>query len=153
MSQQIRVRSAIKEDLGRLLKIERASGKEDLLGEAEFYAALGRTKGGLLVALVAGAPVGYLSYRVGPTSYVVESIAVLPANRRQGIGKELLSRLKVPFRKYPRGKVVAPVRERDLSCQLFYKGCGFVWVRTNRASFSDPPDDGYVFEWTRDMVA
>ena len=85
----------------------------------------------VLLARVAGALVGTIHGRtieLGPVS-VVDQLGVLPAYRRQGVGRALLDEYCVRERRFGADRVevrAAPGSAERL--RPFYEACGFEWA-------------------------
>ncbi len=141
---EVIIRPAQPADILGLLRIERASGMEDVYNDKDFQVILQHEAYGMIVAdLNDKKIVGYCAYQIEKTHFVLMSLAVAAAHQRKGIGRELLA--SVDHRKN-----LCKVRETNLQAQLFLKGCGFRWFKTYPSTESDesytcPPEAAYAF--------
>ena len=73
-------------------------------------------------------------------------MCVLPQNRKKGIGKALLEKIKTKITK-KRKTISAEVRETNLSIQLFLKSQHYKAVKVLRNYFLDTEEDAFVFQY------
>lgn len=145
------IRWMLRHDLEAVLAIERASF-EFPWTEQEFVGRLRRRNTiGLVVEARDHAGhervVGYLLYELHAGRFRVVNVAVDPAARRRGLGRQLLQKLIGKLD--PRGRrcVRLEVRETNVAAQLFFRALGFRAVHVLRAFYDDTDDDAYVFEF------
>jgi GNAT superfamily N-acetyltransferase len=77
-----------------------------------------------ITATADGAIVGALNVRIAASLAHVEALYVVPANRRNGIGRALLARCEEISNYYNCHKVSAAVMNAS-SAQRFFLGCGY----------------------------
>ncbi|HWP94659.1 MAG TPA: GNAT family N-acetyltransferase [Gammaproteobacteria bacterium] len=92
-SARIRVRPARPADLDALVRLEETCFRGDRLSRRSLRHALTRGAGAFLVAVMAGALVGYamVSVHSNRTAARLYSIAVAPRARGRGVGRRLLA--------------------------------------------------------------
>jgi [ribosomal protein S18]-alanine N-acetyltransferase len=98
----------------------------------------------LLVAVLDGRVTGFL---VGRTTaegeHEVLNLAVAPAFRRRGAGRELLRE----FALRQHGQIFLEVRQSNQVAQDFYKSMGFRQVAVRPGYYDRAPDDGVVMNF------
>lgn len=101
-----------------------------------------------LVALQAGAVVGYVVCRRHADRIEVLALAVHPGRQLQGVGKRLLGEVVGRLSPPEVDRVVLRVRERNLPCQKFLRAIGWRCVVVKRGFYGEGPsrEDGYEFE-------
>lgn len=98
----------------------------------------------LLVAVLDGSVAGFLVGRtMAEGEHEVLNVAVSPAFRRRGAGRELLRE----FALRRRGKIFLEVRQSNRAAQEFYKAVGFKQVTVRAGYYDCPPDDGVVMNF------
>jgi len=121
------IREFRKEDLADILKIERESFC-DAWSEESFLREITLPFSRFLVAESEGKVIGYLiAWIVGKTCDV-NRIAVLPAFRRKGVGKELLRKLFEVLQKEGVEEIFLEVRESNIPAIKFYESFGFMKI-------------------------
>jgi ribosomal-protein-alanine N-acetyltransferase len=96
------------------------------------------------VSLSAGTLAGFLVWRpLGKGECEVLNLAVAPAFRRQGVGRQLLETL------LQRAESVAflEVRESNLGARNFYKSMGFKEVSIRKEYYDNPPESAIVMKF------
>lgn len=86
-----------------------------------------------------------LSYR-GETQLEIVSLAVRPQCQRDGMGTELIDRIKCRVSN-KRPTIKAVVREGNLAAHLFLRRQCFWCVDIERQPWRQIDEDGYVFDW------
>jgi [ribosomal protein S18]-alanine N-acetyltransferase len=94
--------------------------------------------------------VGFMLYNLPATEIALLDLAVDPAFRRRGVGRQLIDQLKWRLSPIRRRRVVLAVRETGLAAQLFLRRQGFRAVAVERGRFADTGEDGYVMECRAD---
>jgi ribosomal-protein-alanine acetyltransferase len=98
----------------------------------------------LLVAFLDGKIVGFLVARATAAGeHEVLNLAVAPAFRRRGAGRELLRELAL----HSRGEIFLEVRKSNRAAQEFYKSIGFREIAVRKGYYDSPPDDGIVMNF------
>ena len=141
----LQLRFLLPRDLPAVCEIEERSFPEfERWGPNDFKRFLERQELGAAVIIDDQARVlGYLAFRVYRCGRQLLRLVVHPAWRRRGIGRASLSRFIID-QSTPGQGVAAVVHERRVGVQLFFRACGWRWVRTLKGKFA--PDDGYRFE-------
>lgn len=124
------VRRFERADLPGILRIERASFGRDAWPREAFLEYASAARDLFLVARVAGKIAGYSIATLTRHGAELESLAVLPRYRRQGVAAALL---KVTLRKARRAgaRVISlMVRRKNYAAIEFYRSLGFVRVAT-----------------------
>lgn len=143
----VQVRWIIRRDIDRVMEIERAS-YDDPWTELEVCSYLrGRTNIGV-VALLGGDIVGFMLYEMQTGSFRIDSIAVDPELRRNGIGYTLVARLLGKVNSQ-RPKVESMVREANLPALRFFRSLGFVATQLVHRPYNGSTEDGFKLEYQR----
>jgi ribosomal-protein-alanine N-acetyltransferase len=107
-----------------------------------------------VVAMVAveggedGQVVGFMIYELMNRRIHLIDIAVHYKYRNQGIGSELIDRLKGKLSHKRRTKITVESRETNLGVQLFLKKNDFVGTEVLRDYFTDTNEDAFVMQYT-----
>lgn len=88
---------------------------------------------GFLVALPVGA------------EWELENIAVAPAERRKGLGKQLLEALVVAARTTNSEAVFLEVRDSNTAARSLYEKAGFELTGRRKAYYTNPPEDAILY--------
>jgi len=92
--------------------------------------------------------VGYAIWAAAGTKITIQNLAVDPAYRRIGVGRELVERVKEKVISVKsRTRIDLLVSEQNLAAQLFFKHCGFRAVATLRDHYK--PGDAYRMLWRK----
>jgi ribosomal-protein-alanine N-acetyltransferase len=139
----VTVRRARREDLAGVLRIERESFFAPWLPDM-FSSELTEETGVFLALEVEGNLAGYACGRAVLDEGHVLKLAVEPARRRQGLGRELMDALLTEFRR--RGVEVAwlEVRRSNDAGRWFYRAFGFADAGVRRRYYSDNGEDAVV---------
>ncbi len=101
-----------------------------------------------LVAEAEGTVVGYLGLlRIPPDEWEFTNIGVLPAHRRRGIGRALVTAMQEAAIAEGIGRVTLEVREKNAPALALYQSAGFCPVGTRKNYYKDPPDHAVIMEW------
>lgn len=151
------IRNALVRDLPALLAIEQASFGVSQWSEEEFRRLLARRTIWGQVCTEQERILGYSVFEVPtppagePGSFELLSIAVHPACRRLGVGRELVGRLRRRLNER-RPLLRTLVRETNLDAQLFFRAVGFLATEVLRR-FDDDGRDAYVMELREENAA
>ena len=146
----VNIRWMIRRDMPEVMAIEFASF-EWWWSESDFINCL-RTRNCIgLVAEYNEKVIGYMVYELHKRRYHVLNFAVHPEYRRKGIGKAMVADIQrklwsdsnVACVERRRTAILLEVRERNLDAQLFWRQCGFRYVRTLRGFYDDTSEDAY----------
>lgn len=143
---QCHLRWMLRQDLPAVVAIE-SDSFDFPWSEEEFIRCLRHRTSFGLVAEHSERVVGYALYEVRPQSVWVLNLAVHPHYRRQGIGRQLLSKLLGNLNSYRRRTLRGMVVETNLPAQLFLRSAGLKAIRLKPRPYEETEYDGYVFEY------
>lgn len=98
-----------------------------------------------MIAEHKGRVVGYMVYELHRDLLQLVNFAVSPAYHREGVGSQLIEKLKGKLSQQRRRKIADHVRETNLPMQLFLKSQGFSCRAVEREAFDGIGEDAYVF--------
>lgn len=137
-------------DLKEVLDIERRAFGSHAWNRADFEF---KFKSPRVIGMVAedekGGVRGYTVYELREHSIDVQNFAVDPLFHRQGIGTQIVDRLKEKIS--PRGRrrrLTLSIRETNVAAQLFFQRMGFTATTILRDLYEDTNEDAYLF-WYR----
>lgn len=138
------IRWLIRRDMPQVLEIEAASFDQPWT-EEDFMSALRERNVIGMVAEHGRDIFGFMVYELHRSDLHVLDLAVRPDSRRQGVGRQMVDRLKGKLSQQRRHRIVATVRESNLAAQFFWKEMGFRCVKVEREHYEDTGEDGYEF--------
>ena len=130
------IRGATQEDLASVLRIEKASFASDAWSRRAFEYYL-KIESEFLVAMIADDIAGYAIVVTQGSRAVLDSIAVAPEARGQGVATRLLSRLLRMLRRRAVTRLTLMVRRDNSTAIEFYKKRGFARVRRVNDYYQD----------------
>lgn len=137
----VTLRTAVAGDLDAIMAIERAEFPVDAWSADMMAAELAAPFGRYLVATdAADAVVGYAGVRVGGAQSDVQTIAVVPARRREGVGRMLLLALLGEARERGATDAFLEVRADNPGARQLYEDHGFVEVAVRPGYYPDGID-------------
>jgi ribosomal-protein-alanine N-acetyltransferase len=138
-----RIRWMIKRDAPEVLDIETASF-EFPWQDYEFAECLHPRNHIGMVAGYEDKVIGFMIYELYGDGIHILNFAVHPDWRRQGVGKQIVSKLiaKLSARRFK--EIVLEVRETNLPAQLFFRECGFKAIDILHEYYEDTPEDAYL---------
>lgn len=136
------IRWTIRRDLPAVLAIDRASFAAPW-SEARFVEHLKIRNCIGMVAECDGEIVGHVVYELHRRHVSVVRLAVAPAFRRRGIGREILQCIENKLDVTRRTEIWLELGERDLRGQLFVRACG---MRCCQTLHVEGRDDLYLFK-------
>ncbi|MGA2600099.1 MAG: GNAT family N-acetyltransferase [Bryobacteraceae bacterium] len=145
MHSRIEIRQAVRRDVDRILEIEAASFGREAWDRELFDEALEDCPELFLIAKLSGRIAGYSITCFAKGKAELISIAVFPDARRRGVGEALV---RFTLRALKRRKVAVwrlMVRIGNEDAVRFYKGLGFVRVRTVKGYYG-PDVDAWAME-------
>lgn len=146
----VEIRWMCRSDLPQILDIERLCFSDSPWSSDEFTEFLrGRDAIGML-AEVDDEVVGFMLYRLRPRNIHLESFAVHPKHRRNGIGYAMVDKLLGKLSMIRRKSITLEVRETNLRAQLFFRAMGFTCIDTIPARYIGTDEDSYLFRYTLD---
>jgi ribosomal-protein-alanine acetyltransferase len=98
----------------------------------------------VLVAEADNQPVGFGVLGRAHDSAEIESLAVSPAFRRRGLGREICERLLAWARNRGATQAFLEVRVSNAAAQSLYESLGFQESGVRRAYYQDPDEDALV---------
>lgn len=87
--------------------------------------------------------IGYIVYELHNDHIRLVNLAVHPAYRNVGVGRQLLNAVIDQLHPNRRSYIRELVRESNLSAQKFYNQCGFIAVGVIPQTFWDTREDAY----------
>ncbi len=135
---RVHIRWMIRRDMPEVLAIERDSF-EFPWSEEEFLTCLRQRNCIGMVAEHDERVVGFMVYELNKTRIHVLNFAVAADHRRQGVGRQMMSKLIAKLSSQRRTRVTLEVRERNLPAQLFFRAAGSAPCRSFGASTKTLP--------------
>jgi len=117
-------------DLRSILRIEGASFDQEAWTEDIFVDCFRDERTLFLIAAIEGRTAGYIIARFGRHGAEIDSLAVLPRYRRQGVAIQLLKTAMQRVRRAGVEAVWLTVQSKNLSAISLYRKFGFVRTRT-----------------------
>ena len=143
---QIHLRWMIRRDMPEVLAIE-AESFEFPWREEDFFKCLRQRNCIGRVAEHDDRVVGFMIYELNKTHIRVLSFAVSRAERRRGIGTQMMAELVGKLSSQRRSRITLEVRETNLPAQLFFRANGFRAVSVLHRFFDDADDDAYLMQY------
>lgn len=91
--------------------------------------------------------VSYAIYEQQKNRLDLLNLAVLPRVQRQGLGRQMIDKLKGKLALHYRRSILACVREGNLDAQLFFKANGFRCVNVLHDYYDDTDEDALAMEY------
>ena len=152
----IPIRWLIRCDMVDVLRIESASFDNPWI-EDDFLNVMRQRNCNGMVAELAGRVVGFMIYELHKGNLEILDFAVDPRYRRQGVGRQMVDRLKAKLSQQDRLKAKLSqqgrtelrllVRERNLVAQLFFRSQEFLAVDVLSNEYDDTDEDAYVMRY------
>lgn len=133
----MQIRGMRKEDIDSVYDIAITSFDEYFDPSLFSYLLMEWTLGQLVACDVTGRPIGFLMSKKVDSKAHVMFIAVLPAYRKNGVGKELLSRFKAIAFMSGLTSMYLEVRQENLDAIRFYRKNGFTVTGMLREYYHD----------------
>jgi ribosomal-protein-alanine N-acetyltransferase len=140
---RVHIRWMIRRDMPEVLAIEHASFEFPWC-EEEFLRVLRQRNCIGMVAELGERIVGFMIYELHRSRIHVLDFATHPEFRRQGIGRQMVSKLAGKLSSQRRNRIALYVRETNLSAQLFFRVVGFRAMEVLREHFLDSGEDAYA---------
>jgi len=140
----VQLRWGIRRDMAEVMEIEQACFS-DPWTEEEFLAELKMRDRIIIVAERGQQIVGYMIYVLTKHDLQLINFAVSPDFQRQGVGSQLIDKLKAKLSQQRRRKIIDHVRETNVPMQLFLRSQGFTCRAIERDAFENTDEDAYVF--------
>jgi ribosomal-protein-alanine N-acetyltransferase len=132
-------------DLEGVVSIERASFPKPW-GLDLFVKELNNHNARCYVFRQQSALVGYLCFWVVMNEAHVQTIAVHPGHRGQGLGTEIMEFLEEQSLKEGANRIILEVARRNQRARGLYKKCGFSSIGFRKQYYVDQNDDALVME-------
>ncbi len=149
---RVHIRWMIRRDMPEVLAIEHASSEFPWC-EEEFLRVLRQRNCIGMVAELGERIVGFMIYELHRNKIHVLDFATHPDYRRQGIGRQMVSKLAAKLSSQRRNRIALFVRETNLSAQFFFRVVGFRAVEVLREHFPDTGEDAYTMFYHLDDSA
>lgn len=143
----VETRWMLTKDLDAVAAIELKSS-EFYMSREDLIKLLRRRSVVAMVAVDNELIVGFMIYELMNRRIQLLNIAVHNKHIRQGIGKQLIDRLKSKLSAKRRTKISTEVRESNLNTQLFLKQQEFRGTEVLRDYFPDTHEDAFVMQYT-----
>lgn len=142
----MQIRWLIRRDMREVLDIENQSF-EHRWTEQDFLTYLRERNCIGMVAERNNMIVGYCVYLLFPNALEIINLAISPVLRREGIGSQLIDRMKDKLSQHKRHFIYAAVRETNIEAQMFFKGCGFNAYDIHKNHYEVCNDDAFMFRY------
>lgn len=147
MKPRYQIRWLIRMDMPAVLAIEYASF--DFFWDEEDFLTCLRERNciGMVVESRQHEILGFMIYELHKARLRLLNFAVHPDHRREGVGTEMVSRLKDKLSQQRRRVIFGNIRETNLDAQHFFQAQGFRAIEVLRGEYEDTDEDAYVFEY------
>jgi ribosomal-protein-alanine N-acetyltransferase len=142
---KVHIRWMIRRDMPEILRIEQQSF-EFPWSEEDFVRCLRQRNCIGMVAESDERIIGFMIYELHKSRLHILNFAVHPAIRRQGVGRQMASKLVSKLSHQRRTRILLEVRETNLAAQLFFRATGFRAVSVLRDFYEDTTEDAYLME-------
>lgn len=143
---RVHMRWMLRRDMPETLQIEQASFTNGWI-EEDFLRCL-RTRQCIgMVAEQGERVIGFMIYDLLQYRLHILNFAVDPAFRRQGVGAQMIDKLKSKLSSHRRTRLTLKVRETNLEAQLFFRSQGFQAVNVLRGFYEDSDEDAYRMQY------
>ena len=136
-------RPMLETDLERVVEIEKASMPSPWSKEL-FDEELKRQAAHYFVVEKAGEVAGYIGYWEAPEEAHIINLAIGPAFRNQGLGREMMNDCMEYARKRGAKLATLEVRQSNEAAQRLYEKCDFRTVAIRKKYYSDNQEDAVV---------
>jgi ribosomal-protein-alanine N-acetyltransferase len=142
----VKIRKFLPENLERVVEIERASFPQKVAySKSHFEKLYKQYPDGFFVAWLSERMVGYIVGYIPNRSGYIDSIAIDPNYRLQGIGKNLTNSLLDHFKEKRVRTISLNVRTKNKTGIAFYQKLGFKILKTIK-NFYRNGDDAYLMK-------
>lgn len=153
MTGDIKIRSAIANDLAAILSVEATCQSVTWSSDGFQQELSDENTLGLVAQAATGAVCGYVLARCAADECMVHTIAVLPFFRRHGIGVLLMKELMARAALRRIATLLLEVRGKNRGAQAFYAALGFAPCGTRKAYYNDDNDDAIIMARPLDLSA
>lgn len=147
-SKLMRIRNATDDDLEAIVSLQSRTPQAAQWNQADYAKLTGAPQGLILVAELDGmCPTllaGFAAFHYVLDEAELRNMAVDPAHRRQGVGRELLAEARRQLLERGVRRIYLEVRASNTSAQRLYYSAGFSLCSRRKDYYSDPHEDGLV---------
>jgi ribosomal-protein-alanine N-acetyltransferase len=136
-------RPMLEADLEQVVEIEKASMPSPWSKEL-FDEELKREAAHYFVVEKEGRVAGYMGYWEAPEEAHIINLAIGPAFRKQGLGREMMNHCMEYARKRGARLATLEVRQSNEAAQRLYEKCDFRTVAIRKKYYSDNQEDAVV---------
>jgi [ribosomal protein S18]-alanine N-acetyltransferase len=144
---QLRIDWMKRGDMPAMLQIEWASFETPWFEEDFVRCLRQRNCIGQVARNSSGRLLGFVIYEVAKTRFQLLNLAVDVTDRRRGVGRQMIDKLKDKLSLGRRPRIKMEVRETNVTAQLFFRALGFRCVNTLRDYYEETSEDAYVFQY------
>jgi len=142
------IRLATPEDIDDLLELQREAPTAAHWSRAQYEAIFQASALRRLCLLAEKGPSqAFLVAQTAGPEWELENIAVAPAARRRGLGKQLLQELLRLARQQHALAVLLEVRASNAAARALYQACGFVEAGSRPSYYQDPKEDAIIWRY------
>ncbi len=146
---RVHIRWMIRRDMPEVLAIEHASFEYPWC-EEEFLRVLRQRNCIGMVAELGERIAGFMIYELHRNKIHVLDFATHPELRRQGVGRQMVSKLAGKLSSQRRNRIALYVRETNLAAQFFFRVVGFRACEVLREHYQDTGEDAYSMHYHLD---
>jgi len=143
---KLQIRWLIRQDMAEVFAIENTSF-EFPWTEEDFLCCIKQRNCIGMVAECDQEIMGFMIYELHKSKLRILNFATASANRRQGVGRQMIRRLIDKLSQQRRKEIVVDVRETNLPAQLFFQSEQFRGVHVLRNFYDDTDEDAYVMRY------
>src|ERR1051326_893722 len=143
---RVHIRWMIRRDMPEVLQAEQMSF-EFAWNEEDFLRCLRQRNCIGMVAEFDEKVVGFMIYELHKTKLHILNFAVAPAQRRLGIGRQMVSKLIGKLSSHRRPRITLAIRETNLTAQLFFRSMTFRAVKVLRGYYEDSGEDAFLMQY------
>jgi [ribosomal protein S18]-alanine N-acetyltransferase len=153
LSETIEVRPMLAADVDQVMAIAEDLSEAPHWPQSAYLYAIDPKSSPRRIAFVATAPrndsvVGFAIANLLPPQAELETIAVAPEHRQQGIGSLLLSTLAADLKAAKVQELLLEVRASNHPARAFYQAFGFAQTGLRSAYYTDPIEDAVLMQLT-----
>lgn len=144
------IRWMIRRDMPEVLRIEE-QGFEFPWSEEEFIRCLRQRNCIGMVSEYDTEIVGFMIYELHKNRLHLLNFAVRSDCRRQGIGEQMVGKLRSKLSRQRRNSITLEIGERNLDGQLFLRAMGFYAYSVLPAFYADDGQDAYAMQYRHEV--
>jgi len=143
---RIHIRWMIRRDMAEVLQTEQESFTVPWT-EEDFLHCLRQRNCIGMVAELGDRVIGHVIYELHRNRLHILNLAIHPAQRRQDVGTQVMTKLIGKLSSHRRARITLEVRETNLIAQLFLKSLRFVATKVVKTYYEDTNEDAYFMEY------